>query len=342
MNTIPVTFQKVLDALLSEGAEFPRHYLKEFSDIGPVELQSLLDVWPRIKLRRKLTLFEELKSLAEADTIVSFDDFARAFLTDPDPHVRTRAVRLLDESEAPKLMVIFLDMLKNDPDIGVRAEAASVLKLFVELGELEEIPERLYHQVEDALLATANGKDDGRVRRAALESLGYSSRAEVVTLIDSAFHREDPNWRASAIIAMGRSADDRWEDEVTTSLISEDDDVKRVAVQSAGELSLKSARLVLIRLLEEEEDDELTHAAIWSLSQIGGEDARTYIETLLDQTEEDEEDQIEFLEEALDNLAFTEDLDRFELMAIDPDADLEELEELEEVEEDEEVKEDDE
>jgi len=339
MNTTPVTFQKVLDALLSESNDFPRHYLKEFSDIGPVELQSLLDVWPRIKSRRKLTLFEELKSLAEADTIVSFDDFARAFLTDPDPHVRTHAVRLLDESEDPKLMAIFLDMLKNDPDVGVRAEAASVLKLFVELGELEEIAEQLYRQVEDALLATANGRDDGRVRRAALESLGYSSRAEVVTLIDSAFHREDPNWRASAIIAMGRSADDGWEDEVTTSLISEDNDVKRVAVQSAGELSLKSARLVLIRLLEEEEDDELTHAAIWSLSQIGGEDARTYIETLLDQTEEDEEDQIEFLEEALDNLAFTEDLDRFELMAIDPDADLEELEEIDELEE---VEEDDE
>lgn len=336
MNTTPVTFQKVLDALLSESNDFPRHYLKEFSDIGPVELQSLLDVWPRIKPRRKLTLFEELKSLAEADTLVSFDDFARAFLTDPDAHVRTHAVRLLDESEDPKLMAIFLDMLKNDPDVGVRAEAASVLKLFVELGELEEITEQLYYQVEDALLATANGKDDGRVRRAALESLGYSSRAEVVTLIDSAFHREDPNWRASAIVAMGRSADDRWEDEVTTSLISEDDDVKRVAVQSAGELSLKSARLVLIRLLEEEEDDELTHAAIWSLSQIGGEDARTYIETLLDQTEEDEEDQIEFLEEALDNLAFTEDLDRFDLMAIDPDSELEELEELEEVEEEDE------
>ncbi|MDQ3007103.1 MAG: HEAT repeat domain-containing protein, partial [Chloroflexota bacterium] len=258
--------------------------------------------------------------------------------TDPDPYVRTRAVRLLDQSENPKLVAIFLDMLKNDEHVDVRAEAASVLSLFVDMGELQEIPEELYHQVEEALLVTANGRDDARVRRAALESLGYSSRAEVVTLIDSAFHREDPSWRASAIVAMGRSADDRWEDEVTTSLISEDDDVKRVAVQSAGELGLKSARLVLIRLLEEEDDAELTHAAIWSLSQIGGEDARTYIDALLNQTEEDE-DQVEFLEEALDNLSFTEDLNRFELMAIDPDADLEELEEADELEE---VEEDDE
>jgi len=104
--------------------------------------------------------------------------------------------------------------------------------------------------------------------------------------------------------------------------------VKRAAVQSAGELSLKSAQPILIRLLEEGEDEDVVNAAVWSLSQIGGEDARTYIETLLDQTEEEE--QIAFLEEALDNLAFTEDLDRFELMALDPDEELEELEELEE------------
>jgi hypothetical protein len=38
---------------------------------------------------------------------------------------------------------------------------------------------------------------------------------------------------------------------------------------------------------------------------------------LLDQTEDDE--QIEFLEDALDNLAFTEDLDRFDLLAFDPE-----------------------
>lgn len=328
MNTAPVTFQKVLDALLSEDKDFPRHYLQEFSDIGSDELQSLLDEWPRIKPGRKLTLLKELDALADADTLVSFDDLARALLIDSDPTVRVHAIRLLDESEDTKLVPIYLDMLKNDSDANVRAEAANVLNLFVDLGELEKIPEGMYQEIEDSLLAAANSEDELRVRRAALESLGYSSRPEVVTLIESAFHREDPNWRASALIAMGRSADDRWEDEVTSSLISVDDRVKRAAVQSAGELSLKSAAPILIRLLEEGEDEDVVSAAVWSLSQIGGEDARTYIETLLDQTEDD--DQIEFLEEALANLAFTEDLDRFELMSIDPDEELEELEEVEE------------
>jgi len=331
MNTELISFQKVLDTLLSDGKDFPRRYLNQFSDIGTPELKSLLDVWPRVNPSRKLTLLEELDSLAEADTLVSFDDFARAFLTDPDPHVRTRAIRLLDECEDHKLIPIYLDMLKNDPDANVRTEAALALNLFVDLGELEEIPEKTFHEIEDALLATANGQDDAHVRRAALESLGYSSRLEVATLIESAFQRADPHWQASALVAMGRSADDRWEDEVTSSLISENELVKRAAVQSAGELSLKSAQPILLKLLEEGDDDDVSNAAIWSLSQIGGEDARTYIETLLDQTEDD--DQVEFLEEALENLAFTEDLDRFELMAFDPDVELEELEGIEEEDE---------
>jgi len=325
MNTTSTSFQSVLDALLSDRKEFPRRYLQEFSDIGALELKTVLDIWPRVKPGRKLTLLEELDALAEADTLVSFDDFARALLTDPEAEVRTRAIRLLDEYEDPKIVPSYLDMLKNDPDVNVRIEAANALNLFVDLGELEEIPESIYHQVEDALLASAASEDDVRVRRAALESLGYSSRSEVSTLIESAFHRADPAWQTSALIAMGRSADERWSDQVMRSLIHVDDRIRKAAVQSAGELSLASARPVLLKMLGEEEEPTILSAVIWSLSQIGGEDVRTYLESLMDQLEDDE--QIAFLEEALDNLAFTEDLDRFDLLAFDPDDELTEIEE---------------
>jgi HEAT repeat protein len=328
MNTTPTSFQTVLDALLSDRKEFPRRYLQEFSDIGALELKTLLDVWPQVKPSRKLTLLEELDALAETDTLVSFDDLARALLTDPEPDVRTRAIRLLDECEDTKIVPSYLDMLKNDPDVNVRVEAANALNLFVDLGELEEIPGSIYHQVEDSLLASANSEDDVRVRRAALESLGYSSRPEVATLIESAFHREDPAWQASSLVAMGRSADERWSDAVTRSLVNVDDRIRKAAIQAAGELSLHSARPILLRMLGEEENDTILSAVIWSLSQIGGEDVRTYLENLLDQIEDDE--QIAFLEEALDNLAFTEDLDRFDLMSYDPDAELTEIDEDEE------------
>jgi len=142
----------------------------------------------------------------------------------------------------------------------------------------------------------------------------------VATLIESAFRREDPDWQASALAAMGYSSDSRWEDHVLSKLLDENRMVRLSAVEAAGELGLVSAREILLKTLEDEEDDELASSAIWSLSQIGGDDARVYIESLLDQT--DDQEQIEFLEEALDNLAFTEDLSKFDLLNLDVDDDL--------------------
>jgi HEAT repeat protein len=182
-------------------------------------------------------------------------------------------------------------------------------------------------------LESARGTDEARVRRHALESLGYSSNPDVVELVESAFEQESIDWKVSALVAMGRSADDRWEDRVLRCMLDDNDRIRKAAVQSAGMLSLKSARVPLLRMLENEDNGEVMSAAIWSLSQIGGEDVQIYIENLIDQTEDDDE-LVEFLEEALDNLAFTEDLDRFELMSFDPDEveDLEELEDLEDLE----------
>ncbi len=321
MNTQSNLFQPVLDSLLDEKKEFPRKYLQQFSDIGELELKSLLDVWPRVALNRKLTLLEELETLTENDTLVNFDAFAKALLADSDSTVRGRAIRLLRECEDVKLIPTYIDILKSDAEAQTRAEAATALGIFVDLGELEEISAEVHHQAEDALLKAENSTDDVKVRRRALESLGYSSRPEVVALIDSAFRREDPAWQASALFAMARSADSRWDEQVLRSLMSENRNVREAAVEAAGQLSIKVAGPIMLKMLEDEEDDDVTSAAIWSLSQIGGEDARTYIENLLDQT--DDEEQIEFLEEALENLAFTEDLDRFDLLNFEPDLDLE-------------------
>src|SRR5690348_12937905 len=97
------SFQTVLDALQETKKDFPKRYLQLFSDIAPLELQTLLDVWPRIALSRKLTLLSGFLTLMESDTLVSFEDIGRALLNDLDAEVRAQAIRLLAEAHDAKL-----------------------------------------------------------------------------------------------------------------------------------------------------------------------------------------------------------------------------------------------
>ena len=313
-------FQKTINELIEGKKGLSRTSLRDFSDIDSESLNALLEAWPRIAPDRKQRLLEELQNLSDNDTLVCFDDFARAILNDPNGQVRTSAIHLLKECNDAKLVPIYLKMLSNDIDAGTREAAAAALGKFVQLGELEEIPKKTQQRIEEALLDKANSEDEASVRRQALVSSGYSPRPEVIRLIKSAFQRTDPDWQASALSAMGHSLDEGWENEVLPKLLDENLQVQLAAIEAAGELGLTSAREILLRLLVEDENDELASTAIWSLSQIGGEDARVYIEGLLDQTEDD--DQAEFLEEALDNLAFTEDLDKFDLLNLDIEDDL--------------------
>jgi HEAT repeat protein len=310
---------KLVTEVADSGEDLSRNTLQQFSDMDPASLKALHEAWPRVSVERKRKLLEGLENLSEEDTLVSFDEFARSLLGDPDPEVRMRAIRLLDEADDSKLIPVFIQIMDEDPDSETRAEAASALGKFVELGELEEIPEDARRQVEDALLEKANSEDHVQVRRNALESLGFSSRPEVITFIQSSFRRENPEWQANALFAMGRSFDDRWEEAVLSRLLDENSLVRLAAVEAAGELRLASARVALFHVLEEEEEDDISSAAIWSLSQVGGEDVRLYIENLLDLAEEDED--VEFLEEALENVEFTDELNRFDLLSIDPDED---------------------
>jgi HEAT repeat protein len=317
-----LSFQVVLDLLLDKEGHLPERHLLQFSDILPADLESLLDAWPSISLDQKALLLDRLNALAEVNTLVSFDDLGRALLEDAEAPVRQRAVRLLVECEDGGLIPRFIDMLTADPENAVRAEVASTLGLFVQLGEFNEISTELKQRVEDALLGVTNAdEEEPNIRRRALESLGYSSRLEISTLIQSAFDREDPDWCASALFAMGRTSDGRWGEHVLQMLVAENRRTRLAAVKSAGELGLKSAIPLLLEILEEEFDETIAGAAVWSLSQIGGEDARLYLEHLLDSMDEDEP-HYGFVEEALDNLAFTDDLSQFDLMSYDPDEDL--------------------
>jgi HEAT repeat protein len=316
----PLSFQNILDHLLDSKKDIPRTHLKLYSDLDPKSLRLFLDVWPSVKPARRLLLLNELLSNLETDNIVSYEEIGRALLNDEDGEVRARAIRLLSESDDPKLVGTLTEILLNDGDLAPRMEAALLIGEFILLGELEAIKEELQRKAEDALIAIIRSEDNPFLRKQSLEALGYSSRPEIVALIESAFERADPTWVASALRAMGRSHDERWNEDVIGKLLDDDPRIKFTAVEAAGELNIQEAGSILLKMLEdEEEDDDVISAAIWSLSQIGGDDARIYLLSLIEHSED--EDLTEFLEEALENLDFIEELNKFDLLLLDKDDD---------------------
>lgn len=313
-----VSFSLIIESLKNIEVPFPPAYLYYFSDINPKDLIILKGVWPQIPGIRRQTLLEDLEQLSDSDTTLSFEDVAKMALKDELAKVRTLAIRLLWEIEDHKLIPTFIEMMQNDPDAEVRATAASILGIYVFLGEVEQIPAKKLTSIEQALLKVMNSQEDELVRRRALESLGFSSRPEVPELIKAAFSQTSTGWITSSLFAMGRSADEQWEKSVLSQLNNSNEDIQKEAIQAAGELELKSARSTLLDLLDEEPtDSEIWAALVWSLSMIGGEGVRETLEKLEENTDDQEE--IDLIADAIDNLSFTEDMGLFNLLDVKPE-----------------------
>ena len=336
-----IKFSEIAAALKDTDHPFPARLLRGFSDLFPKDIKEFIPIWQDTDISRKISLLEDLEELTEKDTLVCFDEVAKAVINDLDPMVRVLAIRLLWECEDPKIVPTLIELMLEDVDEGVRSTAASLLGRFVYLGELDEIPDAVKISAVKNLLDVVNSEGAASVRLRALESLGYSSHPKVPSLIRAAYDSRDNAWVASAVCAMGRSADDQWADHVQKKLDSGDPDVQFEAVRATGELELSAALDQLLTLVDEEEyDSEIRLAAIWSLSQIGGREVKDKLQELLKESESDEE--IEWLEKALENLELSTTPEGLNFFDFKPPAIEEEDEdEFDDGEEDEEYQEDD-
>jgi len=192
------------------------------------------------------------------------------------------------------------------------------LREFVLLGEAEQLEPVSRRQLEDALLYAHASDESPTVRRSSLKSLGYSSREEVVPLIQAAFDSGEEELVSAALLAMARSANNRWKPHVFSQLQSPSRTLREDAVRAAGELELRKAVTELIELLEDVEP-RVRQAAIWSLSQLGGDEAREALIALLEDRIDDLE--LELIEDALGNLAFVDGTIDFSLLDLDENDD---------------------
>jgi len=316
-----VPFDDVVLALRDEEQPFPARYLYRLSALEGEELGLIGRVWFGLSPQRRLGVLEDLETLAESNTLLQFDAVNRIALGDEDPRIRVTAIRSLWPSEDAGFVPLLLDLLENDESTEVRAQAAAALGRFVHLGEVGKVSPGTLKKIEERLLSIVDGDADPLIRRRALESLGFSSRPEVPERIEQAYEDDSEEWSASALYAMGRSADDRWAPLVIDRLKDSNLELSREAARAAGGLEINDALPALVDLLQEE-DSELRLAAAWALSQIGGAGVEEALEELMERTED--EDEIDLIEDALENLTLTHEMTDLNILDFSPE-DLQEL-----------------
>jgi len=308
------------DALrrLRDDALPARSALVALSGANRAQLGAFAETWVRLPVERRRDISRRLVEFAEQDIQADFNILFRYLLNDEAAPVRANAIDGLWEDEDSALIAPFVGFLRSDPNALVRATAADALGRFVLLKEYNRVSDSNADLIHSALLATIRSANEPLdVRRRALEALAYWGGEMMRDVISNAFADDDEEMRASAIAAMGRSADNYWSRQVAAEMESENAPMRFNAARAAGELELKSAVKRLIELLNDP-DREVQSAAIVSLGQIGGNAARAALQEVIEA-----EDAVlsPLALEALDELEFVSGGD---LLMFEADPDLDE------------------
>jgi HEAT repeat protein len=118
-------------------------------------------------------------------------------------------------------------------------------------------------------------------------------------IIEAAYYDEDETMQASALFAMGRSADPYWAKVILRELDSRNPELRFEAARACGELEARAAVEQLAAMSLNDPDREAQEAAIWALGRIGGNEARRALEAAY---ESDDEALSQAAAEALDEM----------------------------------------
>jgi len=322
------SFEMLLnDLATSEKLQTTNLYI--LSRINPENLNFFRNAWPAIPTQRRRDIMQELVEIAELNFEVDFDPIFLLGLGDEDADVRVSAISGLWEQENPELIEPLVHLLRTDPAVIVRAAAASALGQFINLRELEEIERYPTLLAEEALLETIREPNEHvEVRRRAVEAISFSSETDVISIIENAYYDSDEKMQVSAIFAMGRNADKRWQPRVIAELDNPNSEIRFEAARACGELEAVEAVPKLIQLIDEDPDLEVQEMAISALGRIGGQEAQSALENYL-------ENEVEALALAADEALYELNLfsGSFDLFEFDDgfDDDMEEFYEIDDM-----------
>ncbi|MFQ5594605.1 MAG: HEAT repeat domain-containing protein [Anaerolineae bacterium] len=240
--------------------------------------------------KTKAQKLAHLEHIATSEERFFFDysPHIQEYLKDEQAEVRARAVECLWEYPEPAHIDTLINLTENDPSNEVREKAISGLGRFIYEGEMAdydfdfgpydavlregELPQADFQRVYDYLLAII--RDESRpldARRRAIEAISFSHEPEILDIIAQAYHHTETKMRVSAVFAMGRNGNIRFEGPILEALYSPIPDIEFEAVRAAGAFPLDRANRQLMRIAEADEDKDLRLTAIWSLGEIGHE-----------------------------------------------------------------------
>jgi HEAT repeat protein len=295
-----VKIEQALEVLLNLDVPLSAKMLYNLSDLEGADRDRLYQEWGTIPLERRRKLLHRVAEVSETNFDMDFSALTRLALTDLDAELREAAVEASWTDESPEMLNRLLPMASIDLSVSVRAAATSALGRFIELGEHGKFDRQLARQAENlAIRLYRSEKNDIEIRRRALEALSNCSRPEVLPMIEEAYRHNDSRMQASAVYAMGRTCDERWESTVMKELGSRDALMRYEATRAAGELTLENALPYLAQSLDEP-DREIMEMTVWALGEIGGGEAQRLLRQKADEAEKDGDEELsEAIEEAL-------------------------------------------
>jgi len=271
------SFDQALTALSSDRA-LPTRVLKALNRLDDDQLSEFLSVYTSLDDNRRAYLIAKLRAMAEVDVQLDYTGIFRSVLIDVDERVRRTAIDGLGEDEDTNLIDVLVVLLRSDPSTKVRAAAAKSLGRFMYLSAMDKLNTRRHDQVYSALMGTLlNSPEDSPVRRAALRSLAHVSNDEVELHIRDAYASDDMPLRISAVYAMGRSSDHKYQQAVMNELHSVAPAMRREAARASGELEIREA-VHDLGMLVDDPDEHVRKAALAALGQIGGDEAKQILE----------------------------------------------------------------
>jgi len=231
-----------------------------------------------------------LKRVAESeDYFTNYLPVLKDFLDDEEAEVRKLALGGLWDYPKPEMIEVLFDKAENDPDKEVRCKAIITLGRYICEGEMadydfdwgpikeimreDELPREDFLRVKEFFLGLYRDQEKPLdERRFAVEALGFLTDPEVFEIIEEAYAHPDKKMKMSAIFAMGRSGNVRWENALLDELYNPVKELQLEAIRAAGECGFDGAGKDLWRLTYSD-DRDVKLEAIWGLGQTGWEGA---------------------------------------------------------------------